>query len=306
MMHLTFLTVAFLSLAAENPVADNPVFQELLSRGITASDGTVVKLPPPIFPEGLDAAGQRAALAKAPGAHYSVDELLKRSSYYGPVEVKVRNVKAAKGEGPAVRAINIWFVAYGDWDILTSKDFLESATKSEEGQSQIVTKSGALSDAELAKRKLKATVKEGYEERFLYSTFSLFDRVQISSTRRSVTTRGKDAILVAGCVDPRFNNDREYPNQWRPLDRDAAGNITPGPPHPFAHAGGYAKITRLKEPSDAVLVECHVVYEEDYGWFDGVNLVKQKAPPIVQEKVRGFRRKLSTATEEKAKHKPKG
>jgi hypothetical protein len=300
-MHITLLTLTILALAAEPPANDNPVFQELLEKGITVSDGTTIKLPPPILSDGLDAAGQRAALAKAPNAFYSVDELLKRSSYYGPVEVKVRPIKAAKGEGPTVRAVNIWFVAYGDWDILTSKEFLESTTKTEEGQSQIVTKSGALSDAEMAKRSLKATVKEGYEERFLYSTFSLFDRVQISNTRRSVLTRGKDVVLVAGRVDPRFNKDREYPNRWRSLERDAQGNIMPGRPHPFAHAAGYAKITRLKGPADGALVECHVVYEEDHGWFDGINLVKQKAPAMVQEKVRAFRRKLGVATEQKAK-----
>ena len=47
------------------------------------------------------------------------------------------------------------------------------------------------------------------------------------------------------------------------------------------------------EPADAVLVECHIVYEEPYGWFDGANLVKQKGSLIATEKVRTFRRKLA-------------
>ena len=53
-------------------------------------------------------------------------------------------------------------------------------------------------------------------------------------------------------------------------------------------------------PAGAAFIECHLVYEEDYGWFDGVNMVKQKAPAMVQEKVRTFRRKLNVATEKKA------
>ncbi len=53
------------------------------------------------------------------------------------------------------------------------------------------------------------------------------------------------------------------------------------------------------DPADAVLVECHLVYEEPYGWFDGVNLVKQKVPMMVQEKARTFRRKLALAGGEK-------
>ncbi len=49
-------------------------------------------------------------------------------------------------------------------------------------------------------------------------------------------------------------------------------------------------------PAGAAFIECHLVYEEDYGWFDGVNMVKQKAPAMIQEKVRSFRRKLNVAT----------
>ena len=105
--------------------------------------------------------------------------------------------------------------------------------------------------------------------------------------------------MAAGSVDPRFDKDPEYPNQWRPLLRDAQAEIKPGPAHPFSHAGGYAKITRLHEPEGAVFIECHLVYEEDYGWFDGANLVKQKVPVMVQEQVRTFRRKLAVASEGK-------
>ena len=153
----------------------------------------------------------------------------------------------------------------------------------------------------MAKRKLTATTNDGFEERFVYTTFSLFERVEISATRFAVLTKGKDFVLAAGKIDPRFDKDRDYPNQWRPLLRDAQAEIKAGPPHPFSHAGGYAKITRLKEPAGAVFIECHLVYEEDYGWFDGANLVKQKVPVMVQEKVRTFRRKLAVAGAAKAR-----
>ena len=54
-----------------------------------------------------------------------------------------------------------------------------------------------------------------------------------------------------------------------------------------------------------MFIECHLVYEEDYGWFDGANLVKQKVPVMVQEKVRTFRRKLAVASEAKSsRHTP--
>ena len=199
----------------------------------------------------------------------------------------------------------MWFCAHGGWDILTSKGFLETALKTkDEGPNRVVVKSGILTDKEMAARKLSAAAKENYEERFVYTTFWLFERVELSATRFSVLTRGKDSILAAARLDPRFLHDPDYPNQWRPLVRDEQAEIKPGPPHPFAHAGGYAKITRLVAPADGVLVECHLVYEEPYGWFDGLNLVKQKVPVMVQEKVRTFRRKLSLATGEKAEKRP--
>jgi hypothetical protein len=285
-------------LSADAPAAEVPAFTELHEKGIQMSDGSRVKLPRPILADGLDAEGQRAALAKVADARSPVDRLLAKDS--APVVVKVRNVKTSDGEGPTVRAIDTWFVAHGNWDTLTSKDFLESVMKTkDEGKSQTVGKSGILTDEEIAKRELAVNVKEGLEERFLYSTFSLFDRVEISATRFGVLQSGKDSVLAFARVDPRFDKDPDYPNQWRPIVRNEQAEITFGPPHLFAHAGGYSKITRLKEPADAVFIECHLVYEEPYAWFDGINLVNQKARPMINEKVRTFRRKLAAASEEK-------
>jgi hypothetical protein len=302
---LAVLTAAIT--AADVPVPDkppeNPVYKELVEKGIQLSDGKVVKLSPPILADGLDADAQRAALKKIADPRNSLDDFLK-PSFYSPVMVKVRTVNPTEGEKPVGRTVDAWFVVHGDWNILTSKDFLEAMAKPEgEGQSRVVSKSGALTDEEMAKRKLAVATKDGCEERFVYATFSLFERVEISSTRHAVMTRGKDNVLAAGVIDPRFDKDAEFPNQWRPLLRDAMANVKPGPAHPFTRAGGYAKITRLKSPANAVFIECHVAYEEDYGWFDGVNLVKQKVPAMVQEKVRTFRRKLTVASEKKEEKK---
>lgn len=296
---LTNLALAAL-ISAGVPAGENPVLKELSSKGIEMSDGSRVKLPPPIMGDGLDAAGQRGAMAKVADARSSPEQLVAKS-YYAPVVVKVRTVRSSDDEGPAVRAVDAWFVAHGDWDILTSKDFLESALKSkDESKSSVVSKSGVLTGEEKAKRKLAAATKEGYEEQFVYTTFSLFDRVEVSATRFAVAQTAKDTVLAAARLDPRFDKDPDYPNQWRALTRNERAEITPGPPHLFAHAGGYAKVTRLKEPADAVFIECHLVYEEPYAWFDGVNLVQRKAPAMVLEKVRTFRRKLTVATTEKA------
>lgn len=297
-MPIVLLSVA---LAASTLAAsENPVFDELLQKGVTTSQGVAVQLPPPILPDGLDAAGQKAALAKAADPRTPLEEMM-QDSVYAPAAVKIRSAKASdEEEGPTVRTIDVWFIVRGDWNVLTSKDFFESAIHTkDEGPSRVIVEAGMLNDQELAERKLTAVVKEDFEERFLYTTFRLFDRVQVSVTRFSVLTKSKNSSMAAGRLDPRFLHDAAHPNEWRPLIRDERTEVKLGDAQPFSHAGGYAKITRLLEPDNAVLVECHLVYEEPYGWFDGANLVRQKVPLMVNEKVRVFRRKLAAAVEKK-------
>jgi hypothetical protein len=308
-MNLTWFAVMLLLSAAapvvKDPTAQNPAYRALLEQGVKMSDGTAVKLQAPIMGDGLDAAQQLAAIAEEAEDRATVEELLAKT-LYAPVVTTVRTVKKSKNNGPAVRTVDVWFIARGDWNTLTSKEFLESVLGAEEkkGKRSIVSKSGTLTDEEMQKRKLTGKVADGYEERFLYTTFALFEEVQVSVTRFSVLTRRQDVILGAGTADPRFDKDEQYPNQWRPLLRDAQAEIVPGPAHRFAHAGGYAKITRLKAPADAAFVECHLVYEEPYAWFEGVNLVKQRLPVMVKEKIRTFRRKLTEAGEKKGQQKP--
>ena len=300
-MNLTFIVLALSILAVEKPAADNPIFDELIRNGVEVSDGSAVRLPSPIMPDRLDAAEQRAAMEKVATSRYPIERLVQKS-FYAPVVVKVRTVKPSEGEEPAVRTVDFWFVAHGDWDVLTSKKFLESfAGAKGKGPNRVVSKSGTLTEEEMTERKLSATNKDGYKERFVYTTFSLFERVELSATRLAGLTRGDDSWLAAARIDRRFDKDPEYPNQWRALLRDVRAEIKPGKAHPFLHAGGYVKITRLKKPADAVFVECHLVYEEDYGWFDGVNLVKRKVSLMVREKVRTFRRKLAVASEKTTK-----
>jgi hypothetical protein len=303
-VNLLLLAPLILVTASADPSnVENPVFEELLSNGVKMSDGTAVKLPAPILADGLDAAEQRAAIGKVADARSQFADLVKQS-YYTPVVVKVRTLKASSEKGPVVRNVDIWFVVRGDWDVLTSKDFLETALKSkEQGTSRVVRQSGILTEKQMAARKLSATVRDNYEERYPYLTLWLFERVEISSTRFAILTRNKQSILAAARLDSCFLRDKDFPNQWRPLLRDERAEIKTGPTHPFDHAGGYAKITRLVEPADGVLIELHMVYEEPYGWFDGVNLVRQKVPAMVQEKVRVLRRKLTIASGEKSPHK---
>ena len=299
-MNIAFILLSAALLSADQPDAANPIFDDLIASGVETSNDGRIKLPPPIMPDGLDAAEQRKAIERAAAGRYSVERIMQKS-FYAPTVVQVRSRKRASEKGPVVRAVDLWFVVHGDWDVLTSKDFLETMTGTGsdggDGEQDVVSQSGALSDEEMAKRRLTAAAGDGYEERFVYTTFSLFERVELSATRLAGLSRGENSWLAASRIDRRFDEDPDYPNRWRPLLRNAQAEIKPGKSRPFLHAGGYAKITRLEKPANAIFIECHLVYEEDYGWFDGANLVRQKTPLIVREKVRALRRKLAVATE---------
>ncbi|HEY4759780.1 MAG TPA: hypothetical protein VIH42_04295, partial [Thermoguttaceae bacterium] len=163
---------------------DNPVFIELMEKGVTMSDGTAYKLPKPVMVDGLNAAGQMAAIEKIAAGRNTVEDLIRKSSS-APVVVKVRTLKAAEGESAMVRAIDLWFIAHGKWETLNSKEFLESVVKSKdtEGENRMVSKSGFLSEEEMQKRNLKLEAPEAQEAKFVYTTFSLFDQVEVSATR---------------------------------------------------------------------------------------------------------------------------
>ena len=116
-----------------------------------------------------------------------------------PVMIRIRTLKTAEGESATIRAIDVWFIAYGKWDTLNSKDFQDSLAKGKdiEGENRMVSKSGILTDEEMQKRKLKLETPEGQEAKFVYATFSLFDQVEVSATRYVLVTRGNSDLLAA-------------------------------------------------------------------------------------------------------------
>ena len=288
------------ALGAGPAVETNPMLSDLLGEGVKMSDGRAYKLPGPAMADALDAAGQKAAIEKISGGKYTFEALAQKTTS-APVMIRIHTVKASEGQSCTIRTIDAWFIAHGKWETLNSKDFQDSLAKSKdtEGENRTVSKSGILTGEEMQKRGLKLDAPQGQEAKFTYTTFSLFDQVEVSATRRVVTTRGNDEMTAAAVIDERFDKDAEYPNQWRPILRDTAANISLGPPQPYSGAGVYIKVTKLAEPADAIFVEGHMVFEEPYGWFEGGNELRSKAPAMIQQRVKVFRSKLAIASKEK-------
>jgi hypothetical protein len=286
-----------LALAPVARAQENPVFQQLVEKGVPVPDGSMVKLPPPTLTEGMDAAAQRAAIGQVAQPAHTADDLL-QSSNAAPLAMQIQALKTIEGQS-RVEQVEFWFVAFGDWDTMNSAEFLQSILKTVEQESKDnrVAKSGTLTPQQLAARNIQPPpASPGLEQSWFYTTFSLFGKVQVSSTRHTAIMRQPNTSILAGIVDPRFTGDAEFPDQWRPMSRDDSGQLQIGPPVPYTSAGFYLKVTRLIDPAGAALIEYHMVFDEPTGWFGGANLLRSKLPLVVQDEVRNFRRRLAAAS----------
>jgi hypothetical protein len=272
--------------APPEATAENTLFRELNTAGVPLGPDARAPLPAPLLADGLDAAGQKSALAELADDTHPLEALL-RKSVVAPLKLKISDVAA--GTAGTGRRVDLWFVVYADLDRIADADVLqhgfEAETKSDSGSAPKVT---SLTEQELTKR----GITPGTNERWFAGSMNLFDRVQLTVTLAGEQTRTPESVVVAMRVDPRFDDDSQFPNRSVPLARDEAGAQKPGQPHPYHAAGGYLKATWLHEPVGAVLVEYHLAFDEPAGWFSGANLLRSKLPIVSQDGVRKFRRRF--------------
>jgi len=223
---------------------------------------------------------------------------LLRKSLQAPFVLNVRTLKTNETTRAAVRAIDLYFVAHGDWKTANSNDFLEGLWKSTKETSPDVaeTKAGELKPEQWARRSVKRLAAAGGDERFVYTVSPLLEKVELSAVVRTVVARSADATVIAQQIVPEFTGDAEYPNQWRPLTLETDGSFQRGPAQPYQATASYGRATRLAVPAGAIFFEYHLIYEEPEGWFGGVNVVKQRLPLVVQDQLVKFRRRLTAAS----------
>jgi hypothetical protein len=264
----------------------NEIFQQLTREGVAVGAGRRSKLPAPSMADGLDARAQRAVLESVAGSDYTVDELV-RDSVVAPFVLKFRDAGAADPEAPAY-GIDLWFVAHGDFKALTDCSGLALR---DGGRKQ--ARAHVLTEQELTRRKLQERCGPGRHERYGHAVLNVFDRLQLNLTLHALTTRHPECLLSAARVDSRFNEDADFPNQWRRLECDDDGRPVPGPAHPYNDGGAFLKVTKLLEPAGGNFVEVHAVLMEPKGWFGGANLLRSKVPLVARSEIRNFRRELA-------------
>jgi hypothetical protein len=274
---------------------ENSVLTQLIEQGVPVGDGTFVKLPPPTLADDLDAAAQQAIVERIAAPHRRVADLA-RKSVVSPFVLKLGDVATSDPKRP-FRTIDVWFIAYGRLERFSDEEFLKKLVETAESskKSRLPFTKGVLKPEEMKQLGIYAEDTPDRMQRCFFSTFDLFERVVATVTRRVVVTRYPESAVVAAIVDPRFTRSPTHPNHWQSVSRDEHDQFKLGPPHPYESAGLYAKVTRLKEPAGALLIEYHHVFCEPEEWFSGSHLLRSKIPMVVQDAVRKLRRRLAEA-----------
>lgn len=263
----------------------NPLYRDLLERGVAVSAKDRVRLASPTMADGLDKQAQMKVINSL-ATDIPVDELMRRSVVASHVS-KVRDIEPSDPEAPA-HGVDVWFVAYGDYKSVATKDvdaWFNSSRRDLKGKT--------LSDTELRERNIHLSLEGNPKERLVFTSYSLLEKVQISMTTYTIVSQSDESIVLATTLDPRFAHDKLYPNSWQSITTGPNGELRLGPPHSYNCTAMYTKITRLIEPKGALFVEIHRISTEPKKWFDGANLLRPKLPMLIQAEVRSFRREAA-------------
>ncbi len=283
--------------------ANNAVLNQLWNPGVPMGKNNRV-LPQLTMPDGLNAAGQKAIVQKIialkPGAPVNFQDFTK-NNLNGPYVLLIDAPQANPQPG---HSVDLWFVVWGNLAKITAPAFLKKQFVLDENDHIDVLKAA---DLPMGINPPPPPGNAGGEW-YAHGAFTLISndkRVSVEGTAHTVETITNDSGMMAGIVDPRFNQNDKFPNQWQPILRNANGGILKnakgqpqlGPPTAYDSAGGYMKVTKLVEPGGALFVEYHLVYDEPQGWFNGRDLLRSKLRAKTEGDVRSFRKQVMQANE---------
>jgi hypothetical protein len=273
---------------AADEAPTNPLYDELVTKGIPLPEGPTVKLPAPLLKPGIVPSDIPALLEKAAGRRPV--ELFQKRTITAPFSLTISSVEKDK-DVRCGQMIDLTFMAYGKLDGVLDTDFIDTLLAGK-GKGKNGDTSTVLSAGELKQRGIRLLDRPGAKEQYATMTMQLLEKVQVEGVMRSVRTKLPKAVLSATRMDDSFQKDKDHPNIWRHI-MPAGDEDKLGEPHPYTGMGGYVLITQLPEPKGALLVEMHFLLHEPPDWFGGFNLLRSKLPTVIENNVRSFRRKLT-------------
>jgi hypothetical protein len=313
---------AVMLLAAE----ENAIYNELVNQGVKLSNGKTITLPKPVMADGLTAEAQKKVLEDV-GPKNNKDNLQRflRGRPTDWFEIKQTSEEGGTPQASIGRRVDLYFVAQGKLSTVASDGFMQEQLKAKkkaetdaasEDQSDAAKGSKDAKDAkgkaadekkgpqeklefyteeELKKRKLSVNDTNTKKERFAHAVLTpddLFGKVQVTCSGYGIETRNPESVVVGFKLDPRFDKDPDYPNQYQTAKTDPNGKVVLGPVKPYMGFGGYSKITKLQGPDEKVFVEYHLVYDEPFEWFNGTAELASKLETSYNDNIKKFRRNI--------------
>lgn len=269
----------------------NPLYLDLVSKGLMLPDGSSLPISRPTLLPQMSALDQTAALQSI-AEPIGFDRFTKESNV-SPFIFKVEPVKSLE-DGSQVQQVDVWFIAYGSIDDVESKKLLEEIGKTQQKPSDLPESARELTDTETREFPQKpGRHDDGSHVHYSFVQASLLEKVHLAVVTSSHSTRSPQSLCIATRLDPSLASLAHLECRWAPIEENAEGQASLGTSSPYAQAAGYSYVTQIHAIPNALLVEMHILFVEPEGWFHGRNLLRSKLPPVIQDAVRTFRRKLA-------------
>jgi hypothetical protein len=212
-------------LAAE----ENAVYNELVNQGVKLSNGKTITLPKPVMADGLTTKKQSDVLKDV----LTVKAKQKEFENGDPrdwFQIDQTSEAGKSLKDSIGRRIDLYFVAKGKLGTLTAAGFVDKQLKAQKPGAK--SKIEFYSAAELERRKLttkdSAQAKQRYAHAFIDSS-DLLGKVQVTGSGYGIETLNPESVVIAFKMDPRFDKDANYPNQYQTTKTDPNGKIVLGP-----------------------------------------------------------------------------
>jgi hypothetical protein len=269
--------------------ATDPIYQSLVLNGVKVADSKHIPLTAPSLVDGMSAEEQQTVV-QGLADEVGMDRFMKNSAV-SPFVMEIKSAEKLE-DASDVQRLDVWFVVYGSLDSVLDKPLFEDlAVPMKPTGDGPTDESRELTPAEMEKYHLKSgELADGSRATFGYIGMSLFDKVRLSLVTHAQSFRSPESVVSVYRIQDGI---QEFPSTWSPITMDEDDKVRLGNPAPYTMAASFAKITELKFEPNALLIEIHVLYVEPQEWFNGRNLLRSKLPPIIQDGLRKFRRKLA-------------
>jgi hypothetical protein len=216
----------------------------------------------------------------------SFKELL-RDSVTAPFILKIHDTPS---DDAIERRIDLWFVVRGDLGKIDPVRLADASSGKavEVGNMRFETR--LLKPEELKAKGLSAIEERNLSRWFVDLNGRLLSRIAFEAVDEAMASRTSKSMVIASRMSKAFDGGDSHSNHWRTISAEG----TRGPNQPFAGGASYAKISRLEEPTGALLVELHAAFNEPRGWFQGQPILRSKFAIAAQDQIRRLRRELES------------